>query len=75
MPATLLSHESVEDPEPPVIVVTVRLQMRPVEFVVTTRVIVPLKPFNGATETIEVPAVLAVTDSVEGVAASLKSWT
>ena len=75
MPAELLLHESVDDPEPPAIVVTLREQRRFVEFVVTPRVTVPLKLFTGATETLDVPAVLTVTDTVVGIAVSLKSCT
>jgi len=68
-------HERVEDPEPPVMLVTFRVQTILVEFVVTARATVPLNPFTGVTEMLEVPAVLTVIETTVGVAASLKSCT
>jgi len=75
LPATLLLHESVDDPEPPVMVVALRVQTRLVEFVEIARVTVPLKPLRGVTEMLEAPGVLTVTATVVGVADSLKSCT
>ncbi len=45
----------VEVPEPPVMVVALKLQDRFVELVVTARVTVPVNPFTGVTVIIEVP--------------------
>jgi hypothetical protein len=73
LPATLLLQESVEDPEPPVVVVALRVQMRLVEFVVAASVALALKPFTGVMEILDVPAVLTMTEIVVGLAVSLKS--
>jgi hypothetical protein len=59
--ATLLLHDNVKVPEPPVIVVAESVQDRLVEFVVTARVTVPAKPFSGDTVMIAVPAEPVVT--------------
>jgi hypothetical protein len=75
LPATLLLHESVDNPEPPVMVVALRVQTRLVEFVEIARETVPLKPFRSVTEMLEAPRVLTVTATVVGVADSLKSCT
>jgi len=54
-------QDSVEVPEPPVMLVAERVHDRFVEFVVTARVTVPAKPFTGATVIVEVPATPAFT--------------
>jgi hypothetical protein len=63
----------VEVPEPPVILVGESVQDRLVEFAVTTRVTVPVKPFSGATVIVELPAIPAVTLTVVGFAVIPKS--
>jgi hypothetical protein len=73
LPAGEPVHESVEVPEPPVMLVDESVQDKLVEFAVTTRVTVPAKPFRGATVIVEVPAVPAVTFTVVGVAVTPKS--
>ncbi len=73
MPATLPVQESVEVPEPPVILVEVSVQARFVEFVVTARVTVPVNPFSGATVMVEVPATPAFTVTLVGLADTVKS--
>ena len=66
-------QDSVEEPEPPLIVVADSEQDSPVEFVVIDRVTVPVNPFWGLTIIVEVPATpefavtlvgLAVTENV-----------
>ncbi len=73
MPAGEPAHESVEDPEPPVILIDESVQDRLVEFVVTASVTVPEKPFRDATVIVEVPAVPTVTVTVVGLAVMPKS--
>jgi len=63
----------VEDPEPPVIVVALRVQTRLVEFVVAASVTLVLKPLTGVMEMLDVPAALTVTETVVGLAVCLKS--
>jgi len=48
-------------PEPPVMLVALRVQTRLVELVVTARVTVPVKPFTGATVIVEVAVAPALT--------------
>jgi hypothetical protein len=55
------------------ILVEVRVQDRLVEFVVTARVTVPAKPLTGATVIVEVPATPALTVTLVGLAAIVKS--
>lgn len=62
-------------PEPPVMLVGLRVQLRLVELVVTVRATVPAKPFNGATVIVEVPATPTVVVTLVGLAAMVKSWT
>jgi len=50
-------HDSVDVPEPPVMLVEDRVQVRLAEFVVTVRETVSVKPFTELTFTVEVPAV------------------
>ena len=68
-------HDSLEVPEPPLIVVTVNVQTRPVELVEVARVTVLVKPLTGVTETVAVPAVFTVVETVVGLAVMVKSWT
>jgi hypothetical protein len=73
LPATLLLHDNVEVPEPPVIVVAESVQARLVEFDATTRVTVPAKPFTGNTLIVAVPAALVVTLTLEALDVIAKS--
>jgi hypothetical protein len=73
LPAGEPEQESVEVPEPPTILVDESVQDKLVEFAVTARVAVPVKPFRGATVIVEVPAVPAVTVTVVGFAVRPKS--
>ena len=66
-------QESVELPEPPVIDVTDNVQTRLVEFVVTARVTVPVKPLRGATVIVEGPVTPAFNVALVGVAVRAKS--
>jgi len=70
-----LVHDSLEVPEPPVIVVTVNVHARLVELVEAVRVTVPVKPLTGVTDTVAVPAVLTAVETVLGFAVTVKSWT
>jgi len=63
----------VEVPDPPVMLVALRVQDRLVEFVVTARVTVPAKPFNGTTVIVEVPATPAFTVILVVLAVTVKS--
>jgi hypothetical protein len=56
-----------------VILVEDREQIRLVEFVVTAKVTVPVNPFNGATDTVEVPLAPALTWTLVGLAVTLNS--
>jgi hypothetical protein len=60
-------------PEPPVMLVEVRVHDRLVEFVVTPRVTVPVKPLRGTTDIVEVRATPALTVTLVGLALILKS--
>src|SRR6266849_4339107 len=71
----LAEQDSVDVPEPPVMLVAERVQDRFVEFVVTARATVPVKLFTGATVIVEVPATPALTVTLVGLAVTVKSWT
>jgi hypothetical protein len=73
LPATLPVQDRVDVPDPPTIDVEASVQDRLVEFVVTARVTVPAKPFNGATVIVEVPATPAFTVILVGLAVTVKS--
>lgn len=75
MPATLPVHERLDDPEPPLMLVALRVHERLVELVVTVSVTVPPKPSSGATVTAEVPATFTFGLTLVGLAETLKSWT
>jgi hypothetical protein len=74
LPATLPVQESVEVPEPPVILVEVSVQARFVEFVVTARVTVPVNPFTRATVMVEGLATPTFMVKLVGLAETVKSW-
>jgi len=65
----------VDVPEPPLILVELRVHERFVELVVTDSVTVPLKPFDGATVIVEVPAAFTFTFTLVVLADMVKSWT
>jgi hypothetical protein len=67
------THDSVEVPDPPLIDVADRVQVRLVEFVVTARETVDVNPLIGATVIVETPAVPAAAETVVGFAVTLKS--
>jgi len=73
LPAIAAEHDSVEVPEPPVILVDDSVQDRLVELVVTARVTVPVKPLTGATVIVEVPATPAFTVTLVALAVTVKS--
>jgi hypothetical protein len=75
LPATLPVQVRVEVPDPPVILVELRVQDRFVELVVTARPTVPANPFTGATVIVDVPATPALTVTLVGLAVIVKSWT
>jgi hypothetical protein len=54
----------------------VRVQTKPVAGdIVDVRATVPVKPFSGATVTVDEPATPALTVSAVGAAVTVKSWT
>jgi len=73
LPAGVPVHDRVDDPEPPVMLVEDRLQVRPVELVVTDRVTVPVNPLSEATVMVEVAATPAFAVTVVGLAVIPKS--
>ena len=75
MAAVPLLQDSVDVPEPPVILVELRVQDRLVELVVTARVTVPVKPLTGAIVTVAVPADPVVTETLPALAVIVKSCT
>ncbi len=75
MPAKLPIQERLDDPEPPLILVALRVHERFVELVVTVSVTVPLKPFRGATVIADVPATFTFRLTLVGLAETVKSWT
>ena len=68
-------QDRVEVPDAPPIDVDERLHDMLVEFDVAARVTVPVNPFRGDTEIVDVPVALVVTETLAGVAATAKSWT
>jgi len=75
LPAGDPVHDRVDVPEPPVMLVEVRVHDRLVELVVTARVTVPVNPLTGATVIVEVPAALTFTLTLVELAVTVKSWT
>lgn len=73
MPAAEPVQDKVELPDPPLILVEVRVHDRLVEFVVTARVTAPAKPFNGATVIVEVAVTPELTVTLVGLAITVKS--
>ncbi len=65
----------MELPEPPLILVEVRVHERLEELVVTVKVTVPVNPFTGVTVTVDVPPVPTVTETLVGLAEIVKSGT
>ena len=70
VPADANVHDSVEVPDP---VTLVGLTVHEVLLVV--RATTPAKPFRPVTVTVEVPALPALTVTLEGAAEIVKSWT
>lgn len=68
-------QESIEVPDPPVMLVEESVHARLVELVVTESVTVPAKPLREATVIVDVPATLTLVETVVGLAVRLKSWT
>jgi hypothetical protein len=75
LPTTLLLQDRIELPEPPVIIVGVRVQARLVELVVTVRVTVPVKPPRACTVIVLVAGLSVFAVTGVGLASSLKSVT
>ena len=73
MPATEALQDSVELPEPPVMVVELSVHDRLVELVVTTSVTVLVKPFNGLMVIVETPAAFTFMVTFVGFATIVKS--
>ena len=76
VPATVPVHDRVEVPEPPVIEVGLKLQVRPVVGeTVSVRLTVSVNPFRGATVTVDVSAVPVFPLTLVGLALIAKSVT
>ena len=73
MPASEPVQERVEVPEPPLIVLELRVHDRLVELVVTASATVLAKPFNGVRVMIEVPPTPTFTLTLVGLSATVKS--
>ncbi len=69
----LAVHDRAEIPDPPLTEVADRVQLRLVEFVVTTRATVEVNPLRGATLIVEVPATPTATFTLVGFADTEKS--
>jgi len=72
LPAAEPVHDRADVP-PPGICVTLRVQARLLELVMTDRATVPMNPFVGLTVMVEAPATPVLTVTVEGLALMLKS--
>jgi hypothetical protein len=68
-PVVVKVHESVEVPEPPVTVAGVKVHA----VLSLVRATSPVKPFNGAIVIVDVPGVPTITETVVGLAVSVKS--
>ena len=68
-------QDKVEMPEPPLLLPGERVQTRFVEFVVTARSVVPVKPFRGATVIVELPETPILAFTLVGLADIVKSCT
>jgi len=66
-------QDTVDVPDPPEMVVALRLQERLVELVVTARVTVPVKPFRGDTVIVELLFAPAFIVALDGFAEMEKS--
>ena len=75
MPVGLPWQDRVEIPEPPLMVVALRVQTKFVELVVTARVTVPAKPLSEATVIVDVAVAPAFTFTLVGLAVTVKSRT
>lgn len=71
----LLLHDRLDVPEPPLILVTLKVQARAVELVATPRLTVPVNPLTGETDIVAGPALLTVVETVVGLAINVKSCT
>lgn len=72
MPAAEPVHDRLDVP-PPGICVTLRVQARLLELVMTDRATVPMNPFVGLIVMVDVPATPALRVRVEGLALMSKS--
>jgi hypothetical protein len=66
-------QDSFDVPEPPVMLVGLREQVRLVEFVVEARLTVPVKPLRGAMVIVELPSTPKLTVELVGLAVIVKS--
>ena len=66
-------HVRVELPDPPVMLVELRVQVRLVELVVTERVTVPVNPLMGVTVIVDDPATPVFNATFVGLAETVKS--
>jgi len=73
LPAIEAEHDSVELPDPPVMLVGESVHDKFVELVVSARATAPVKPLTGDTEIVEVPATPVLTLTTVGFAETVKS--
>jgi len=73
LPEIFAVHESVDDPDPPLIDDEESVQTKLVEFVVTPRATVEVNPLRGATLIVEVPVTPTATVKLVGFADTEKS--
>lgn len=73
MPADWPVHDRLDEPEPPGMLVGLRLQEKLVELVETVRAIIPPKALSGAIVIVEDPAMFTLTVTLVGFAEIAKS--
>jgi hypothetical protein len=74
LPATKELTVRVEVPEPPLMLVGLRVAVRPAD-ALAVRATVPVNPLSGATVMVAVPDAPALTVIDVGLALMVKSWT
>ena len=73
MPADWPVHDRLDEPEPPGMLVGLRLHERLVELVVTASETVPVKALIGDIEIVEVAVTFTFVDTLVGLAEMVKS--
>jgi len=68
-------HDRVDEPDPPVMLVGLRVHVRPAGETAEVRATVPVKPLKPETEIVEGPVEPDETMTLVGFVAMVKSWT